>query len=813
MRWLPVGLAAAAMAGASAGVHWPWLQAPAWIALAVAAAAGVAAWRAGSPRGLAAAALLALAAVTIARGAQALDAASRSPLLEALAEQRPVDGDARAPITLEGRLDADAAAGERGVVLRLRVRRAWLGRCGCAEAVDDVVLLSVGGAPSPAQIAAWRAGRTLRVVATVRRARGFWNLGAPDPARDRLGRGYGVIGAVKSAWLVEVRGRGPWPLEALAALRAHARAAISDAAAGDATASAIGRAVLIGDRTGLDPAMVARLQRAGTFHVVAISGGNIAVLVLGVTALVRRLVVRRGLVAAIASSVIAAYAVLVGGGASVARATGMALVGLAIMAVDVRSAAVNVLAATSVGLLLAWPGLAVDAGFLLTGLATLGVLVGVAWRPAPAAWWADVASAAVVSSVAAEAAILPILAAVFQQVTIAGPLLNLAAIPGMALVQISAMAVVGLSAVSTSAAAAAGLAMRAGAHLVVETSALVDWWPWLSWHVSPPAWWAVAAYFAAVAAALWCRAAASTAAARVRRWATTAAVMCTVWIAAAPADFVRTRPGTLRLTTFDVGQGDALLVTFPDGTRLAVDGGAARPGGFDAGARVVGPALRARGIRTVDYLLVTHADADHIGGAIALVRDFAPREVWAGIPVDGDEASARLRQAADGVGAAWRPVRSGQHLEIAGVDVAVRHPAEPDWDRQRVRNEDSVVVEVSWRAVRFVLTGDIGADVERLLAPAPSGAARRVVLKVAHHGSAGSSDADYLARLRPDVAIVSAGEGNPFGHPAPATLRRLDAAGADVWRTDLNGEITADTDGRTLTLSSVTGRRRVFTPK
>ena len=130
-----------------------------------------------------------------------------------------------------------------------------------------------------------------------------------------------------------------------------------------------------------------------------------------------------------------------------------------------------------------------------------------------------------------------------------------------------------------------------------------------------------------------------------------------------------------------------------------------------------------------------------------------------------------------------------------------------------MRNDDSFVEAVTLDGVRLVLTGDIGAAVE----PEVGVAAERevaargasiTVLKVAHHGSAGGTTSAFLAQLSPVVALVSAGAGNPFGHPAVAVLERLRAVGADVWRTDRDGEITVRTDGRAVEVSSFTGRRR-----
>ena len=151
----------------------------------------------------------------------------------------------------------------------------------------------------------------------------------------------------------------------------------------------------------------------------------------------------------------------------------------------------------------------------------------------------------------------------------------------------------------------------------------------------------------------------------------------------------------LRVTAMDVGQGDAFLVTFPDGQTLLVDaGGVSTRGDFDIGDRVLGPALRARGLGRVDYVAVTHGDPDHIGGAAAVVRDFAPREVWVGVPVAGHQAEAVLQAAARDRRSGWRWLQRGDRMQIGEVELRVHHPSPPDWERQRVRNDDSLVIEV-----------------------------------------------------------------------------------------------------------------------
>jgi len=156
----------------------------------------------------------------------------------------------------------------------------------------------------------------------------------------------------------------------------------------------------------------------------------------------------------------------------------------------------------------------------------------------------------------------------------------------------------------------------------------------------------------------------------------------------------------------------------------------------------------------------------------------------------------------------------GERLHVDDVRLDVAHPPAPDWERQRVRNDDSVVLALRYGAVRVVLAGDIGAAVDAEVAQVVEASQRHeapaalTVLKVAHHGSAGASTAPLLGTLRPSLAIVSSGAANPFGHPAPATLARLRDIGAEVWRTDRDGEVTVSTNGAAIEVRAHAGRRR-----
>jgi competence protein ComEC len=256
----------------------------------------------------------------------------------------------------------------------------------------------------------------------------------------------------------------------------------------------------------------------------------------------------------------------------------------------------------------------------------------------------------------------------------------------------------------------------------------------------------------------------------------------------------------------DVGQGDAMALQVPGRRALMIDSGGSPFGGgsFDIGARVVEPALWARGMTSLDTLLLTHGDPDHIGGATTLVEDFNPHAVWQGIAVPRAMPLQAILAAAAASGIAVEERRQGEEFHIGAARVLLLHPPPPDWERQRVRNDDSVVLEVLYGDVALLLTGDISSDVEREIIPRLISAKTRV-LKVAHHGSRTSTSQALLDAWHPQVALVSCGRGNPFGHPAPDVVARLEGIGSRIYRTDRDGEITLDTDGQRVVVRTFNG--------
>ena len=668
----------------------------------------------------------------------------------------------------------------------------------------------------------------MRLAVQLRRPSRYLDPGVPDYERALARRGDALVGTVKSGELVDVLARADWFDERMGEARAFARRAIDDAVGGwSPQSAAIVAAIVIGDRAGLDQDVQRRLQEAGTYHVIAISGGNIAILA-GLLLGAFRLAGWLGRTAMISSiGVLIVYARFVGNGASVDRATLMAVVYFGARAFDQRSPPLNALALVAALLVASDPLSVVDPAFVLTFGATLAILAIVpvmtarnAERDGRAETTSYSAASAVsrlivvisrplaaifAASAAAEAMLFPVGALAFSRVTFAGLGLNFLAIPLMGVAQIAGMAVVPAAIVSPRLAAVAGWAAHLGAAGLVRSADLVGFAPGLTYRVAPPSWIAVSIYYGA-AALWWTLRRSSTVFGR--RASALLAVGAALWILVDPRTLIARRgDGMLHVTFIDVGQGDSAFVVFPRGSTLLVDaGGLASSSSFDIGDRVVAPVVRDAGFRRLDYVALTHGDPDHIGGAGSILREFRPREVWEGIPVPRFEPLTALRLATQAAGARWANVHAGDRLVSGDVEIVARHPTVEDWERQKVRNDDSIVLELRWREVSVVLTGDIGKAVERTVASAIPPARLRII-KVPHHGSLTSSTPAFLNALRPQIAVVSAGRSNHFGHPVPEVLDRYRSVGAEVFRTDQDGAVMVESDGHSFDVRTFTGRR------
>jgi competence protein ComEC len=243
----------------------------------------------------------------------------------------------------------------------------------------------------------------------------------------------------------------------------------------------------------------------------------------------------------------------------------------------------------------------------------------------------------------------------------------------------------------------------------------------------------------------------------------------------------------LRVTFLSVGEGDAAVVRFPQGRVMLIDGGGAFSGSFDPGERIVAPYLWSHKIMHLDYVALSHPDRDHFGGLLFIVRNFAPAQFWTAGADSQDASYAELLGAVEASGARRQLCDSATRpLIVEGVIVRCIGPLHGT--RELTHNNSSMVLRISYGRESLLFAGDVEAKGEHELV-ASRAELHATILKVPHHGSRTSSSADFIEAVHPQVAVISLGYLNRFDFPAAEVVRRYADKGIEVLRTDEDGAI------------------------
>jgi len=660
------------------------------------------------------------------------------------------------------------------------------------------------GAASPGTTSTPWPGERWRLNVRLKRPHALHNPGVFDAELRALEEGISATGYVRTSRRAPVPNQrlepGGWTI---AAAFESARASLRDAmhaALRDERQDAAGVlvALVVGDQAAIPSRWWEVFNRTGVGHLMSISGLHVTMLaglsvVFARRALRCRVVARSGLLLRCPASRLAwllgvatafAYAGLAGWGIPAQRTCWMlAVAGVSLFTGRSRSI-VNVLALAAgvVTLLDPWAPLA--AGFWLS-FAAVGAIAlhGSMGRPRPTPGARPVAARlqrgrAVLAEAArtqwaATLALLPLGALFFSTVSLVGPLANAFAIPLVSAL-ITPLAMLATALLPWAPAVGAGLLSP----VAVATGWMLDLLerlaasPLSTLVVGQPQAPALAVAVAAVALVLW----------PVRVPARGAALAGLLPLIA-PADSLPPAGG-LRVTALDVGQGMAVLVE-TSGRRLLYDAGPLYGGDSEAGARVILPWLRARGIDRLDAVVVSHLDSDHSGGLPSLLRN---------LRIDWLAGSLPVAHPARESGRPFHDCLRGGAWQWGDVAFEFLHPGPaPARGAKSPTNASSCVVRVVAPSARVLLTGDIEAAQEREMLAAYGADGLRVDLMLApHHGSRTSSSAELLAAAAPAHAIAQLGYRNRFGHPAAAVSQRYRDAGITLLRSDRDGAIVLD---------------------
>ncbi len=554
--------------------------------------------------------------------------------------------------------------------------------------------------------------------------------------------------------------------------------------------------LILGERNEVPSDLKVDFITVGVMHLLAISGQQVVLVALLIAALLTLLRVPEKPRLLIVACALAYYVVLTGSSPSVTRAGIMSIVVLGSGLAQRRSDVLNALGIAASGILLWDPKQLFDPGFLLSFSAVLAIVLlypvvlrltpGVTARAARVRIL-DLAWKGVAVSLAAGLGTAPIVAYYFGRVSLVGFLANILIVPLSSLALVLGLLTVGASFIWGWLASVYGAGAEAAAWL---TFVLVDFFaafPYASvdFRMSMGV---LAAVYLLITLVI-----ASAPGRLLKPILFGLLLVCNgaiYWRALNPP-----RADLLRVTFLDVGQGDAAFVEFPGGTTMLIDGGP-RSNAFDAGERIVVPFLRYREIRRIDYLVVSHPHGDHLGGVAAVMRAFPVGTIVEGGGRGSGAMYTEFEKIADSLGLRRAVKFAGDLIgDALPVRTYVLSPERESRGTTTRLNDASVVLKLSYGRTSVLFPGDAEVDAEEGMVARYGALLDSDLLKAGHHGSKTSSSAEFLSMVTPAHTIISAGEGNSFGHPSGSVLERLGAMASIVNRTDLSGAAVYESDG------------------
>ncbi|WP_336787043.1 ComEC/Rec2 family competence protein [Paenibacillus sp. MMO-177] len=723
--------------------------------------------------------------------------------------------------------------------------------------IRERLLVQVRLAEQPHQqvAAAWHRGDNVRLAGELARPAGASNSGGFDYRRY-------LESSQHVHWLLKVKGIGaaqasPGPGWTAAALLGRVDAARDWLGARmdrlyPADQSGYMKGLVLGIREDLDPGQFQQFSRLGLTHILAISGLHVAVFVYALGAVLRLLRFTRERLLVTLIAAVPFYVLLSGLSPSVVRAGLMTMLALLAARMDKLKDGLHLLAAAAVAMLVWNPSFIEDVGFQLSFAVTAGLILFVPpvrrampnWRKGKALL--DV----LVVTVVAQAVSFPLTVYYFNQFHLLSIPANLILVPFISFIvmPIGAVALI------------FGLLWPLGGQMLAAVSVYANDWTFLlvGWlgeveavrtiWATPSLWWIAAWY---LALALLCRLLPAAPAAVTADHEETMPLQETaagmepdaapiwelleerkppVWRrrstglslavgVGAALLFYAYCPDLLKRTAevdvLDVGQGDSIYIRTPQGKRILIDGGGTlsfrktgeewkqRSDPFEVGGKVVVPLLMKRGVHSLDLLVISHLDSDHIRGLQAVLDAIPVRAIaWNGSLKPAEDAEAILRTAVRKGIPLYRAETGNKWKVDANTELTILWPPAAGKGIPVIKdqNDDSVVLWMRIYQSTFLLSGDISSaaesaiisrirDRETALSASSSTLSQIDVLKIAHHGSKYSTSEEWLRFWKPLRAAISVGATNTYGHPHPDVLKRLQEQDVTALRTDLDGEI------------------------
>ena len=689
-------------------------------------------------------------------------------------------------------------------------------------------------------------GSRLRVRAKLHPPRNFRNPGAFDYESYLQDNGIAVLGSARAHDVELLPGFAGSPIERWRT-RIHASLVAKIHELWPPQQAALMDAMVLCEDSFLENASRIEFQRSGTYHVLVVSGMNLSILAFVIFWTLRQFHLDQALASVVTVVVSFAYAFVTGVGPPVWRAALMLAIYLGAHILYRERSMLNALGAAALGVLIFDPHALFGASFQLTFLAVLiiaAIGVPVLERttlpytqglrllrftsydlhvPAPVAQFRldlrliasrlekfvggrlgpilpgalaritlAVCDLLFISALMQAGLALP-MAFYFHRATTMGMPANLAVVPLTEVLMPAAVAAVGLGYLSSLAARPAVWISGWALSLITGTVHWLGGSRLSDLRVATPSYVVIVVALASLAFAMLV----------VRRArplvfiALFGLAAVAAWLALIPPH-PQVRPGILEVTSIDVGQGDSILLVTPEGRTVLVDAGGLpnwMHSSFDVGEQVVSSYLWNRGLDRLDAVVITHDHSDHLGGMPSVIANFHPQELWLSTDAPNPELDPILAQAKR-AGMTITVHTEGDQFDFGGAHFHVLGPGKEQARIPLRPNLQSLVFTVALAGTTALLEADAEKAEERRIAKQHPEAQ---LLKVAHHGSSGSTSADLLTAVHPEYAVISAGVRNVYGHPRREVLERLQNDGVKTYRTDITGAVTFYLDGKSVT--------------
>lgn len=641
------------------------------------------------------------------------------------------------------------------------------------------------------------AGDRIKVSARLSILQDYNNFQKRSSSQYLKGQGLLRLAFTKSSLLVEKikSGKSYSPAYLISQIRVHAQNQIEKYFfdSNNSTLSnqgAVLEALLLGERRRLNTDTLNALQKSGLFHLFAISGAHIAILSFFLFQLFRLLLIPPRISYGIIIGVLIIYALLVEGRPSVLRATLMTSLYLLgkILWNDVNL--INTIALSAFVLLFFNPFHLYDLGFQLTFVATLSILLFfpkiMAQLPVLPFRLTDLLAV----TLAAHLGILPFMATVFNRITFAGFLLNYAAVPLVAVIMAGGHLFLFFSLLSPTLASMLVSALKICVALFLHVAHFSDKIPFLSYRIPTPHIITCLGYYGFLLSVLLpCKFQ------KQKCISVCGSLLFFFILILYPFP---SQSQYLRVTLIDVGQGDSILVEFPGQEKMLIDGGGILFSSFDVGERVVSPFLWRKGIKKIDYLVLTHLHPDHLIGLLSIAQNFQLQEFW---HTHGYPQRGHYQKLYDLLPEYVSKIKlyQGYSRAIQNVTIEALHPPRSGSRFSAENNNQSLVLRISYGETSFLMTGDIEIEAEKEILKHNS-KIQSLVLKSPHHGSPSSSSEAFLNAVSPKLILISVGKNNPYGLPHKSTIQKYQNRHAAIYRTDLHGAIEITSDGNSLFL-------------